>query len=151
MGSRGRRPAVATFGAVTGAKVRGKVRNDGVDRYLKRIGYTGVGAPTINTLRKLQLGHLINVPFENLDVFHRRGVRVDVNWSFQKIVVAGAADGATSSTGASARCSSSSATASPGCRADVRARHRWTQRRLRPLALLVRVGDGPVPRRRRMG
>ena len=70
---------------MTGAKV-GEVRNDGVDRYLARIGYTGRRAPTVNTLRKLQLGHLINVPFENLDVFHRRGVRVDVNWSFQKIV-----------------------------------------------------------------
>jgi N-hydroxyarylamine O-acetyltransferase len=64
----------------------GVVRSEGVARYLERIGYTGKGAPTIATLRKLQVGHLVNVPFENLDVFHRRGVRVDVNWSYQKIV-----------------------------------------------------------------
>lgn len=71
---------------MTSAKPRGAVRNDGVNRYLKRIGYTGKGAPTLATLRKLHAAHLIHVPFENLDVYHRRGVRVDVNWSFQKIV-----------------------------------------------------------------
>jgi N-hydroxyarylamine O-acetyltransferase len=80
-----RRPAVATFVDVTRAK-SGEVRNDGVDRYLERIGYTGRRTPTLTMLRKLQVAHLIHVPFENLDVFHRRGVRVDVNWSFQKIV-----------------------------------------------------------------
>jgi N-hydroxyarylamine O-acetyltransferase len=57
-----------------------------VARYFERIGYTGKGAATLATLRKLQVGHLVHVPFENLDVFHRRGVRVDVNWSYQKIV-----------------------------------------------------------------
>jgi N-hydroxyarylamine O-acetyltransferase len=65
---------------------RGAVVTDGVARYLERIGYTGRRAPTLHTLRKLQLAHLVHVPFENLDVFHRRGVRVDVNWSYQKIV-----------------------------------------------------------------
>jgi N-hydroxyarylamine O-acetyltransferase len=70
---------------VTRAK-SGVVRNEGVDRYLERVGYSGKAAPTLATLRKLQVGHLVHVPFENLDVFHRRGVRVDVNWSFQKIV-----------------------------------------------------------------
>lgn len=64
----------------------GVEHDDGVGRYLDRIGYTGRRAPTLTTLRNLQLAHLINVPFENLDVFHRRGVRVDVNWSYQKIV-----------------------------------------------------------------
>ena len=72
--------------AVTGAKPRGAVRNDGVDRYLRRIAVHGQGCAHAATLRKLQAAHLIHVPFENLDVFHRRGVRVDVNWSFQKIV-----------------------------------------------------------------
>jgi N-hydroxyarylamine O-acetyltransferase len=36
-------------------------------------------------LAELQLAHLIAVPFENLDVFHRRGVRTDVEWSVPKI------------------------------------------------------------------
>jgi N-hydroxyarylamine O-acetyltransferase len=70
---------------VTVAKAR-EARNDGVDRYLARIGFKGKRAPTLTTLRKLQLAHLVHVPFENLDVYHRRGVRVDVNWSYQKIV-----------------------------------------------------------------
>jgi N-hydroxyarylamine O-acetyltransferase len=70
---------------VTAAKP-GKLVDDGVRRYLERIGYTGRRAATLSTLRKLQVAHLVHVPFENLDVFHRRGVRVDVNWSFQKIV-----------------------------------------------------------------
>jgi len=70
---------------VTGGKP-GVVRDDGVGRYLARIGYTGKRAPTLPVLRKLQVAHLVHVPFENLDVYHRRGVRVDVNWSYQKIV-----------------------------------------------------------------
>jgi N-hydroxyarylamine O-acetyltransferase len=70
---------------VAGAKTA-VVRSDGIGRYLERVGYAGRRAPTLTTLRKLQLAHLIHVPFENLDVFHRRGVRVDVNWSYQKIV-----------------------------------------------------------------
>ena len=33
-----------------------------------------------------QLAHLTQVPFENLHVFHRRGVRTDTDWSYPKIV-----------------------------------------------------------------
>jgi N-hydroxyarylamine O-acetyltransferase len=57
-----------------------------VDRYLARIGYDGPRQPTLATLTELQIAHLVNVPFENLHVFYRAGVRVDVDWSYHKIV-----------------------------------------------------------------
>lgn len=57
-----------------------------IDQYLARIGYDGGRDPSITTLAELQLAHLTHVPFENLHVFHRRGVRVDVDWSYSKIV-----------------------------------------------------------------
>ena len=44
------------------------------------------GAPTLELLGALQLAHLTNVPFENLHVFHARGVRTDIDWSYPKIV-----------------------------------------------------------------
>jgi N-hydroxyarylamine O-acetyltransferase len=57
------------------------------EKYLERIGMsTEVGAPTLELLAALQLAHLTHVPFENLHVFHRRGVRTDVEWSYPKIV-----------------------------------------------------------------
>lgn len=44
------------------------------------------GPPTLELLAELQLAHLTHVPFENLHVFHARGVRTDVDWSYPKIV-----------------------------------------------------------------
>ncbi|MBI4885032.1 MAG: arylamine N-acetyltransferase [Actinobacteria bacterium] len=58
-----------------------------VDRYLQRLGIaTPIGPPSRQLLTDLQLAHLIKVPFENLHVFHRRGVRLDVDWAYSKIV-----------------------------------------------------------------
>ena len=57
-----------------------------VDRYLERIDYEGPREPTAETLAALHLAHLIHVPFENLHVYHRLGVRVDVGWSYPKVV-----------------------------------------------------------------
>ena len=58
-----------------------------IERYLARIGVDAqTGPPTLELLRSLQLAHMIHVPFENLHVFHRRGVRTDVDWSYPKIV-----------------------------------------------------------------
>ena len=60
-----------------------------VDRYLARIGYEGPRQPSLANLTELQLAHLMRVPFENLHVFYRVGVRVEVEWSYQKIVEQG--------------------------------------------------------------
>lgn len=55
--------------------------------YLRRLGVDEhVGAPTLALLTHLQAAHMIAVPFENLHVAHRRGVRTDLAWSFEKIV-----------------------------------------------------------------
>jgi N-hydroxyarylamine O-acetyltransferase len=57
-----------------------------VDRYLTRIEYDGSRDPSLAVLGELQAAHLLHVPFENLHVFFRVGVRVDVDWSYGKIV-----------------------------------------------------------------
>lgn len=41
---------------------------------------------SVEGLERLQRAHLTAVPFENLDVFHRRGVGTDPSWSVPKIV-----------------------------------------------------------------
>lgn len=70
--------------------------NDGVeqpavvDAYLKRLGVEIAGRPPgRGLLAELQAAHLMNVPFENLDVFHHRGVRTDSATSVAKIVERG--------------------------------------------------------------
>jgi len=56
-------------------------------QYLERIGVAPSGLPRdASSLRELQIAHLLTVPFENLDVFHRRGVATDVAWSLPKVV-----------------------------------------------------------------
>jgi N-hydroxyarylamine O-acetyltransferase len=57
------------------------------ERYLARIGHPGsIDRPDLATLRQLQIEHLVAVPFENLDVFHRRGVSTDVERSLDVVV-----------------------------------------------------------------
>lgn len=60
-----------------------------VQRYLGRIGFTGEVRRDLATLTALQRAHLSTVPFENLHVFHRLGVRTDTDWSVPKIVEQG--------------------------------------------------------------
>jgi len=59
-----------------------------VGAYLKRIGYSGSTAPTVQTLRGLHLAHLLTVPFENLDIplLHRPLV-LEADALFEKLVV----------------------------------------------------------------
>lgn len=62
---------------------------DVVDAYLDRIGLTASPAtitPDLATLTELMQAHLQSVPFENLDVFHQRPVRTDLEWSVPKVV-----------------------------------------------------------------
>ena len=60
-----------------------------VDKYLERIGFAGVVQHDVATLEVLQRAHLTTVPFENLHIFHKLGVRTDVEWSYNKIVEQG--------------------------------------------------------------
>lgn len=62
--------------------------NRGVDvaAYLSRIGVSTPVGLTVGDLERLQRAHLTTVPFENLDVYHRRGVDTGADWSVPKIV-----------------------------------------------------------------
>jgi N-hydroxyarylamine O-acetyltransferase len=57
-----------------------------VARYLGRIGFAGEVRQDVATLEALQRTHMTAVPFENLHVFHRRGVQTGVDWSVPKIL-----------------------------------------------------------------
>jgi len=54
--------------------------------YLDRINYHGPLAPTAETLRGLQVSHLLTVPFENLSIHARQPIALDDNALFEKIV-----------------------------------------------------------------
>lgn len=57
-----------------------------LDAYLDRLGLQTPMEPDLTNLERLQRAHLTSVPFENLDVFHRRGVQTTIDWSVPKIV-----------------------------------------------------------------
>lgn len=54
--------------------------------YLQRINYDGPMAPTAETLRKLQLAHLLAVPFENLSIHSGEPIVLEEEALFNKIV-----------------------------------------------------------------
>lgn len=56
------------------------------DAYLALLGIEAPVTPDLEHLERLQRAHLTEVPFENLDVYARRGVRTDDNWSVTKVV-----------------------------------------------------------------
>jgi N-hydroxyarylamine O-acetyltransferase len=57
-----------------------------MDRYLKRINYSGQIALNAETLRDLHQAHLLAVPFENLDIGLKRPIRLDEDALWNKIV-----------------------------------------------------------------
>jgi N-hydroxyarylamine O-acetyltransferase len=60
-----------------------------IDRYLARIGWGGSRAASFDTLAGVLRAHMTAVPFENLDVLLGRGVRIDLDSVYAKIVEAG--------------------------------------------------------------
>lgn len=60
-----------------------------VGAYLRRIGYDGSLEPTLETLRELHRAHLLNVPFENLDISLRKPIALFRDRLFRKIVTNG--------------------------------------------------------------
>jgi N-hydroxyarylamine O-acetyltransferase len=58
-----------------------------VKAYLERINYQGPLAPTAETLRELQVAHLLAVPFENLSIHAQEPIVLDDEALFGKIVV----------------------------------------------------------------
>lgn len=55
--------------------------------YLRRINYTGSLVPGAETLRSLQLAHLMAVPFENLSIHSGEPIILEDSALFDKIVV----------------------------------------------------------------
>ncbi len=55
-------------------------------RYLERIGLSEAPPLDVFGLEILQRAHMTAVPFENLDVFARRGVETGLDWSIPKVV-----------------------------------------------------------------
>ena len=57
-----------------------------IKSYLERINYHGSLAPTAETLRELQVAHLLAVPFENLSIHAQEPIVLDDQALFTKIV-----------------------------------------------------------------
>src|SRR5262249_4749417 len=57
-----------------------------IGAYLKRINYRGPATPTAETLRDLQVAHLLTVPFENLSIHTGEPIVLDDEALFTKIV-----------------------------------------------------------------
>ncbi|HMB24424.1 MAG TPA: arylamine N-acetyltransferase, partial [Anaerolineales bacterium] len=55
--------------------------------YLARIQYTQPLQPDAQTLRELHLAHMLNVPFENLDIGLKRPIRLSEAALWDKIIV----------------------------------------------------------------
>jgi len=56
------------------------------EKYLQRINYSGNLEPNLNTLKKLQRHHLLNVPFENLDIHNGIPIELSIEKIFDKVV-----------------------------------------------------------------
>jgi N-hydroxyarylamine O-acetyltransferase len=57
-----------------------------IKAYLERLNYRGSLAPTAETLRELQLAHLLTVPFENLSIHASQPIVLEDQALFTKIV-----------------------------------------------------------------
>jgi len=54
--------------------------------YIKRIQCEGDLDPTLPVLKQLQKSHLLNIPFENLDIHRAIDIKLDLEKIFQKVV-----------------------------------------------------------------
>ncbi len=57
-----------------------------LNAYLKRINYEGSLEPSFTTLRNLHHAHLLNIPYENLDIHLGKSLVLDEAAIYQKIV-----------------------------------------------------------------
>jgi N-hydroxyarylamine O-acetyltransferase len=57
-----------------------------LDAYLKRIQYDGNVKPDLATLTAMHRGHLLNIPYENLDIHRDCPLTTDVTQIYEKIV-----------------------------------------------------------------
>lgn len=57
-----------------------------LEDYFKRIHYSGGTQVSAATLKQLHLGHVMNIPFENLDVFAKKNISLGLDDLFDKLV-----------------------------------------------------------------
>jgi len=57
-----------------------------IQTYLERLNYHGPVEPTAETLRQLQVAHLLAVPFENLSIHNREPIVLSDEALFEKVV-----------------------------------------------------------------
>lgn len=57
-----------------------------LESYCRRIAYDGPREPTLAALRAIVLGHATAIPFENVDVFLGRPIRLEVPGLYDKLV-----------------------------------------------------------------
>lgn len=57
-----------------------------IDTYLQRINYSGPIRPTLEVLQALQMAHLLEVPFENLDIHRQVPIILDTSLFYTKVV-----------------------------------------------------------------
>ncbi len=56
------------------------------EKYLERINYSGNLEPNLDTLKRLQKTHLLNIPFENLDIHNNTPIDLSIENLFNKII-----------------------------------------------------------------
>jgi len=60
-----------------------------INKYLKRIKVKVDPKVDLQTLTLLQKAHLLNIPFENLDIHNNTEIRLDINRIFTKVITNG--------------------------------------------------------------
>ena len=58
-----------------------------IPTYLNRLHYTKPVKPDAETLRELQIAHMMNIPFENLDIELKRNIQLSEEALWEKIIV----------------------------------------------------------------
>lgn len=58
-----------------------------IQLYLNRINYKGPVSVSRKVLFELQAAHLLNIPFENLDIHYKNKIKLDINSIYKKIVI----------------------------------------------------------------
>ncbi len=58
-----------------------------VQAYLDRMNYSGPTDISFNTLKELQITHLQNIPYENLDILAKKPISLSIEAIYDKIVV----------------------------------------------------------------
>ena len=55
--------------------------------YLERMGFRESTEPGLESLTQLQEAHLLNIPFENLDIHYGIPIELDIDKIYQKIII----------------------------------------------------------------